>query len=327
MTVSRALRNSPLVNAATAERVRRIARQLNYAPDARLAQTMAGIRHTKQRELVPLAWLHANLKKDAFQTYTWLTPYFDGACEQARELGWRLDEFWLGEPGMTGRRMSSILNSRGIRGVVVCPSMIPSISHIRMDWRLFAAVSFEGTMLVPRLHRVVPDYYYNMLLTLKMLRRLGYRRIGLYLHRQEERRSHHRYLSAFRHLLWDIPESERIPPLTFEPFDPKALGAWLKKTRPDVLVGHDSRLITWLENAGLRVPDDIGVAHLSLDGDCEDWAGIWQHKHRIGAQAVEQLVSLIHNNRMGLPDIAYETLVPGEWRFGKTLPRMALEKA
>ncbi|WP_043589261.1 LacI family DNA-binding transcriptional regulator [Geminisphaera colitermitum] len=321
MTVSRALRNSPLVNAVTRKRILQIARKMGYTPDARLAQTMAGIRGSKQKALLPIAWLHANLKQDAFHAYKWLTPYIDGAREQARELGYRVEEFWLGEAGMSGTRMSSILNCRGITGVVVCPSMIPSISHIRMDWRLFAAVSFEGAMLVPRLHRVVPDYYYNMLLTLKMLRRLGYRRIGLYLHRQEERRSHHRYLSAFRHLLWDIPESERIPPLTFEPFDQKALGTWLKKTRPDVLVGHDSRLISWLENTGRCVPEDIGVAHLSLDGDCEDWAGIWQHKRRIGAQAVEQLVSLIHNNRLGLPDIAYETLVPGEWRFGKTLLR------
>ncbi|EIQ01357.1 transcriptional regulator [Opitutaceae bacterium TAV1] len=332
MTVSRALRNSPLVNAATAERVRLIARQMNYAPDAQLAQTMAGIRRSKQKELIPLAWLHANLRKNAFQAYPWLTPYIDGAREQAHELGYRLDEFWLREPGMSGPRMSTILASRGIRGVVVCPSVAPSVSHIRMDWRQFSAVSFDNAVLAPRLHRVGPDHYYNMLLTLKMLRRLGYQRIGLYLHWQEERRSHHKYMAAFRYFQWELPAAERLPPLVFRPaekrkFDKVAFETWLEQTRPEVVVGHHAKLPEWLGAAGLRVPEDIGVVHLSLDGDCEDWAGIWQHKRRIGAQAVSQVVSSLHTGKIGLPDLACETLVPGEWRFGKTLRRPALETA
>lgn len=319
MTVSCALRNSPRVKKETVARIHAVAKALGYAPDPKIAATMVGVRNAKRKTLEPIAWLNANQNARAYHTYTWLSPYREGAEERCMELGYKLDEFWLREPGMTDRRMSSILASRGIHGVVVCPAVLPEITHLRLDWRQFAGISFETAVLLPRLHRVAPDYYYNILLALKMLRRLGYRRIGLFLHRQEERRSHHTYLAGFRYFQSGIPAGEHVAPLIYDPFDETALRSWLAKVKPDVVIGHHSKLVTWLEEAGHQVPDDMGVAHLSLDGDCEDWGGIWQHKRRIGAQVAEQLVSMIQNNRLGLPDIAYKTLVPGEWRHGKTL--------
>lgn len=87
------------------------------------------------------------------------------------------------------------------------------------------------------------------------------------------------------------------------------------------MLGHHSKLVEWVRKSGRRVPEDIGVAHLALDGDCEDWAGIWQDKFLIGAQTIEQLASMIQHNRLGPPQIAYETSIPGEWRHGNTLRR------
>ncbi|EIQ01371.1 transcriptional regulator [Opitutaceae bacterium TAV1] len=318
MTVSLALRNSPRILPETTERIRKIARELGYSPDPRMAAAMARVRDAKKKELQPLAWINANSNRNAFSEYKWLSPYIDGAQEMCHELGYRLDEFWLREPGMTERRLSSILSNRGIRGVIVTPTL-PSITHLRLDWRQFASVSLENAILLPRLHRVVPDYYYNIMLTLKMLRRLGYRRVGLCVQQLEARRSHHSYQGALRVFHASIPRTERTAPLIFRPFDFGEFSRWLKTQRPDVIIGHHSRMVEWLSEAGLRVPEDIGVAHLSLDEDCADWAGIWQHKRRIGAQVVEQVVSMIHNNRTGLPDLAYETLVPGAWRHGWTL--------
>ncbi|OAM87263.1 LacI family transcriptional regulator [Termitidicoccus mucosus] len=321
MTVSCALRNSPRVRKETAERIRAVAKQLGYAPDPKLAAAMTGVRNAKRKTLEPIAWLNANQNARAYHDYTWLAPYRLGAAERCAELGYKLDEFWMRDPGMTDRRMSSILVARGIRGVVLCPAVLPEITHLRLDWKHFASVSFETAVLIPRVHRVAPDYHYNILLALKMLRRLGYRRIGLFLHRQEERRSHHTYLASFRYFQSGIPAAEHVTPLVYDPFDKAALFKWLDEVGPDVVLGHHSKLVAWMEESGRRVPEDIGVAHLSLDGDCEDWAGIWQHKHRIGAQTVELLVSMIQNSRFGLPDIAYETNIPGEWRHGKTLRR------
>ncbi|RRJ98093.1 LacI family transcriptional regulator [Opitutaceae bacterium TAV4] len=320
MTVSCALRGTGRISPATISRIRAIARERGYTPDARLTEVMARVRETRRKEPVPIAWINGFENPNAYREYTWATPFIEGARERCLELGYKLDEFWLREPGMTERRMSSIIASRGIRGVIVGLTR-PSVLRLRFDWRQFASVSFEGSILAPQLHRVHPDHHYNLLLTLKMLRRLGYRRIGLCVHRIIERRSHHAYLAALRFFQSGVPRGERVEPFVFEPFDQRGLARWLKRARPDAVVGHHAKLVEWLGTAGRRVPEDVGVAHLSLDGDCEDWAGIWQHKRRIGAQAVSQVVSLLHTGETGLPELAYETLVPGEWRFGKTLLR------
>lgn len=320
MTVSLALRNSPRILPETTRRIQKLARQLGYAPDPRMSAMMAQVRDVKKKEFQPLAWINANANQNAFSAYQWLSPYMEGARERCLELGYKIDEFWLREEGMTEKRLSSIISHRGIRGVIVTPTL-PSITHLRLDWRQFASVSFENAILLPRLHRVVPDYYYNIMLTLKMLRRLGYRRVGLCVQQLEARRSHHSYQAALRVFHASIPRAEWTNPLVFRPFDLGEFKLWLEAQRPDVIIGHHSRMIEWLAECRLRVPEDVGVAHLSLEDDCVDWAGIWQHKRRIGAQAVEQVVSMIQNNRFGLPDLAYETLVPGEWRHGKTLRR------
>jgi LacI family transcriptional regulator len=322
MTVSCALRNSPRVNKETAQRILAVAKSLGYAPDPKLAATMAAVRSTKKKSLEPIAWLNANQNARAYHDYAWLAPYRLGAAERCAELGYRLEEFWLREPGMTNRRISSILQHRGICGVVVCPAVRPEITHLRLDWPHFASISFETAVLVPRLHRVAPNYHYNILLALKMLRRLGYRRIGLFLHRQEDRRSHHTYLAGFRLTQSSIPPSQQVVPFIYnDPFDKTLFHRWLDEARPDAVLGHHSKLVEWIRESGRRVPEDIGVAHLALDGDCEDWAGIWQHKFLIGAQTIEQLASMIQHNRLGLPPIAYETSIPGEWRHGNTLRR------
>jgi len=318
MTVSCALRKTGRVNTSTARKIRRIAQELGYSPDARMAETMLHVRNSKKKELLPLAWLNGNRERHAWRTYDWLSPYMEGATQRAAELGYRLNEFWLREPGMTEARLSSIIANRGIRGVIVTPS-IPSMTHLRLDWGQFSSMSFENAILIPRLDRIAPDYYYNMMLALKMLRRLGYKRLGLCLQQLEARRSHHIYQAALRLFHESIPKTDWTAPLIFRPFDPKKFRRWLATEKPDVVIGHHSKMPEWLAEAGYKVPQDISVVHLALDGDCSDWAGVWQQKSHIGAEVVDRVVSMVQNSKIGLPTIPTETLVPGSWRNGKTL--------
>jgi LacI family transcriptional regulator len=318
MTVSCALRNSPRVKPETAIRIWRLAQELGYSPDPKMTEAMARVRGAKKKELQPLAWINAQGDKNAYRNYKWLSPYMEGARERCAELGYRVDEFWLKEPGMTESRLSSIIQNRGIRGVIVGQSQ-PSITHLKLNWKHLASISQEGAIQAPRLHLVVPDHHYNLMLALQSLRQLGYRRIGLLLHQIIEHRSHHAYLAAYHYFQSLLPTRERVPPLIFDPLSIRQIKQWLKQAKPDAIIGHHARLLDWLTTAGVSVPDDIGVAHLAIDDDCADWAGIWQNKRLIGAQSIELVVSMLLNNRLGLPDIPFETLIPGEWRFGKTL--------
>ena len=61
------------------------------------------------------------------------------------------------------------------------------------------------------------------------------------------------------------------------------------------------------------------VAALSLlDGNAD--AGIYQNPKEIGRAAIQLIISLIHHNERGLPEICRELLVERHWVDGNTLP-------
>lgn len=323
-TVSYALRNHPGIPQPTRERIKKIAHKMGYVPDPRMAFKMDKVRGAKQRATVPIAWLNMDKDRNVWNEKPYLSPYIEGARERCAEMGYRLEEFWGRQPGMTMRRISSILYARGIQGIIIAPSGFQSIGHVRLDWKHFAAVSFDKGILAPRLHRVAPDYFYNMLLSLKILRRAGYKRIGVVLSQITERRSLHAYAggTAYFHSL--VPASERVPPLFYHHRDaiPRfgdKFFRWMEKSKPDAIICHDSGMIESLKARGVRVPDDIGVMHLGVEDDVRDWTGIWQRKREIGSQAAEAVISLIQNYRFGLQDPSLDMLVQGRWHAGRTL--------
>ncbi len=323
MTVSYALRNHPRISKETRDRIQTLAKRLGYVPDARVAMRMAGVREAKQREMLPIAWLNTDKYKEIWHTRKWLSPFIEGARQHCLEMGYKLDEIWLKEPGMTARRISSILYHRGIQGVIIAPCAEP-LTHLRLNWKQFSCVGLEKAILAPRLHRVTADYHYNMMLVLKLLRRFGYRRIGAFMQQLTDRRSSHAYQASLEYFHSQIPSGERIKPLFYRDVfevdqENSLLRRWLKEAKPDVVVGHHAKMVKWIEAAGYRVPEDIGVVHLALEDDCVDWAGIWQRKREIGAGAAELAISLVQNNRFGLPQVARDTLIPGYWKHGRTL--------
>jgi len=67
------------------------------------------------------------------------------------------------------------------------------------------------------------------------------------------------------------------------------------------------------------VPQDVGLAALSVLDGCAS-AGIYQNSDEIGAAGIQLLISLIHHNQRGIPEIPREVLVPGKWVDGDSLP-------
>lgn len=320
MSVSCALRNRPGISNATRRKILRIAKRLHYIPDPRVATLMTKIRDTKLKDLLPIAWINVGDKIGIWKNCNFLSPYYEGAAKRCLESGYQLVEFQLNRSEMTNARLSQILYQRGIQGVIIAPPDSLSIIHLRLNWEHFAAVSFENALAAPHVHQVVQNSYFNILLSMKKLTRAGYRRIGVFLAAQSNRRSNHSCEAAIKYFQANIPRAERIPAfISIEADIPKNFSQWIERYTPDVVLGGHSQLCAKLNSLGLRVPEDIGVAHLSLDGDCDDWCGIKANKWEIGAATADLVISLIQNNQFGLPKIARETLITGAWQNGKTL--------
>lgn len=319
MAVSKALRNHPGVSKETRARILRLARKLHYTPDARLATWMHHVRGSKKRESVAIAWLNTTPDESCWRKLTPLRPYLEGAEKRCAELGYHLESFWVHEPGMTNRHLSQILYQRGIQGVLITPPYHRDLGHIRLNWPYFACATFERAMPAPGLHQASQDYYYNLMLAIKRLRRLGYRRIGFVIPDQTESRSLHGCSAAIAYYHTQIPAAQRIPLLTNRDEVGPEFDPWIKRHRPEVVVGLHSHLTRWIERTGHKVPREIGAVHLALEDDCKDWAGIWANKREIGAAAAGQVILQLQNHQFGLPEHAHTILIQGTWQMGKTL--------
>jgi DNA-binding LacI/PurR family transcriptional regulator len=319
-SVSCALKNKPGVGAATRARILRAAKEMGYAPNARLISLMAEVRKTSSQDLLPIAWLNTAYEKDAWHRYRFHTPYLEGAHARALDLGYKIEEIWTHEPGMTMRRLAKILYQRGIEGVIIT---FP-VRNFRLNWDHLAAVALGASLLAPRLHRVTADLNFNLQLALKSLKRLGYERIGICLAWQVDSASQHSIRATARDLYFSASSRKRVPPLLYPPNAPVAQNradviAWMKRHRPGVIVVHDPIVKKWVEEAGFRVPRDVGFVNLAVDNDVLDWAGIRSRRRETGATAIDQLVSLMRSHQFGVPKTPLDILIRGTWQTGRTL--------
>jgi LacI family transcriptional regulator len=324
VTACYVMRNHPGPSQKTRDRILEIAQRLGYKPDARIGSWMAKVRDSKKKELLPVAWLSTHSDKKAWDKYSFLSPYLRGASVRALQLGYRVENIWAYQEGIPMRRVSQIVRQRGIEGVIITHP----VRHFHLDWNSLAAVSLEGSLLAPRLHHVMSDLFFKLLLGLKMARRFGYRRIGICLDQNVDRYSYHACRAAALHFHASTPKAERVAPLFYiwdtgpHP-DPAKVGrifkTWVQREEPDVVVGHNSNLVVWAEAAGYRVPQDMGVVHIATDDDVSDWAGISSRREQIGAAAAEWVISLLQNRQFGVPETAVNMVVRGTWHGGRTL--------
>ncbi len=333
-TVGYVLRNKARVSPFTRAKVLRAAEKLGYAPDAHVTAArsawMSAVRGAGSKGLLPIAWLNSHGEPDAWSKYLFNTPYLEGARSRALELGFRIEEIWTLQPGLTMRRLSQILTNRGIEGVIVPLHA----RHLRLDWTRFAAVAIGSTLLAPNLHRVSFDIYFNLHLALRTLKRFGYRRIGICLEDRSNSTTHQAIGARAYQEHGLARPADRVPPLFFtrapspgeawEQAKKKARG-WVKKYRPDVIVCLSDWMLECVEAEGFRVPGDIGIVHLATDDDVKDWAGICAHRREVGEAAVELTASLIQHRSFGIPKLPQHTQVRGSWSPGWTLlaPRPA----
>jgi LacI family transcriptional regulator len=316
MTVSRALRGERGISAETQHRIRAIAEKLGYHPDPAVSQLMGRLRRSKTTTLEPLAWLTTYPTLGGWRSNPGTNEMFQGATEQARRLGYRLEEFSLRTPGMTARRMSSILYHQGIRGIVLAPLLV----HGNIDgfaWQHFATVCCGHSLLNPALHRVSVDQYDVFRLAWKQLAARGYQRIGLCVSANDNQRIGRRWEAALAVETASLPPGDRVPPMLTDDWTLATFRRWYETARPDVVLSFIDGW-NWLNKIGVRIPDECGFALLRMDGG-DNIAGVDHRFSDIGGAAVSLLVGELATNRYGIPRIRSSVSIECHCRDGPTI--------
>ena len=316
-TVSRALKDNPLVAVETRERVQRIAKEMGYVPDPMLsALTRYRWKTRTEQYRATIAWVTNGYSRTDWKCDTF-SLYFQGAQERAASLGYTLEEFWLREPGMNWRRNSEVLRARGIAGLILAPQ--PRVKmRVRLDWRNFSAVAIGYTTFSPHLHIVTNDQFHSMVTVVRNVRARGYRRIVLWIQRVGDDRIDRGWTGGFLTQQQYWPESERLPILySGQPL--KSLRDWFERYKPDAILG-DEYIMRTVREIGYRVPEDIGVAsYAALNENASNLCGIDENPKATGAAAVDLLVGMMNRGERGVPEIHRRILVEGTWLEGTTL--------
>lgn len=324
--VSMALANHPRISIATRRRAHQVALELGYVPNpyvSALMRTRRSGRDENSRPTVALINLTPTREGWANHVSSTVRQMRSGAIDQARLRGYRIEEFWLHEPGMSAARLSDILKARGIRGVLFSP--FPDGQQVpAMKWECFSATALAVPQPDVPIPTVCNDHYSSMLHALDHCHRLGYRRPGL-VHRQPMlKRLQGRWVSAFLFAPELLAGLQPVPALRPELVGEKLpeLGPWLKEHRPDVIVTPSaSSVAEELRRLGCKCPEDIGLVSLSCAEHGQDISGIIQNGLVIGSAALDSLVSMVERNACGLADHARALMIQGEWNPGRTLRR------
>jgi LacI family transcriptional regulator len=318
--VSMALNNHPRVSAKTRERIQAIARELGYKPDPYLSGLSAYRKRIRPAQFqATLAWLSNYPPIDrGWRQYHAFMGYYEGAVARASELGYLIEEHELQSKGMTSRRMERILAARNINGILLAPQPCPGV-HLDFNFERFSALTFGYSLTRPELHLVTLHTFRSMELVFRRLLERGYRRPGLALPVDSDLRADHLWSSAFWSEQRGLPARQRVPPLMAQHLDQETYTKWFLKHRPDAVICISSGIVESLVKLGLRVPEDVGAALLTVPDEGKYYSGIWENPRIIGQRAVDFVVDMIHRGETGVPPVPIHDLVSGTWVDGQTV--------
>ena len=319
MTVSLALREQGRLSPAIRQKVKRAAERLRYRPDPALSALMS-YRHEKQtvRDYRTLAFVTNFSTASGWKEEIFTRLYFQGASDRGGKLGYQVEPFWLAQPRMTPKRAVQILESRGIKGLLIAPVMSPS-ARISLEWERFCSVSLCRNLAFPDINVVDHNHPHSMMLTWRELRRRGYRRVGYAIRKFSEEIADRQWLATFlMEQQRNVPGEQPIPPLVADGWSRELFAAWLRKHKPDVVISPHIAAYQWLRELGWKIPDDIGFSWLEVDPN-EGIAGIAQHFQNVGVASVDLLHLELLRSAYGVPSVRQSIGIDGTWFEGTTL--------
>jgi DNA-binding LacI/PurR family transcriptional regulator len=321
-TVSDALRGAPRVDPHTVQRVQEAARLAGYLRNPLAAALMSELRRSRgstfRGVLAAVDLDEPDRPPYAARFHRELAA---GASARAEQLGFKVESFVMGGGGLSVQRLDSVLQSRGIHGVLLMPAWHePDLS--KLDWKLYSGVYMDYIIERPALHAVCTDHYRAIMYALTLLAARGYRRPGLVLHRHNDGRLQYRWSGAFRAFQATHPGIETVPLLLSAQPDRDEFVAWFRAAQPDVVLSHNTEVMDWMEACGAQIPATHGFVSLNTLMRLRPCAGLDLQPNGVGARAAELLVAQIQRNERDVPEWPTTTMIPARWVEGPTLREM-----
>lgn len=321
-TVSLALRGDSQIPATTRQRIAGIAERMGYRRNPVVGELMARLHAGGSRRFRScLALINANADQHALTRHPTIPVYVRGCRERAAELGYKLDAFWMHEPGISAARWAQILKARGIPGGVITGLM--SENRIR---GAFLPVLQELPFVVtgvrtrdPELSFACADHHMVALRAFEKAIELGYRRPGLVLDHEIDALVDHRFSAGFRAGQQRIPAGRRLKPF----FDVQRarenrglFTRWMDAEKPDVVFSLYNEVREWIAAAASERSEPVAMIQYEWREQHPDWPGMNQHNDIAGQAAIDMLVGMLHRGERSPPPFPLATLIGPTWMDG-----------
>jgi LacI family transcriptional regulator len=321
-TVSRGLRNDPVLPPETRKRTQAMDRELGYRPNPLLSE-LAGYRwqmdHVTSGTVIGyIACRTPNPDTDGIFT--------DAFREEAAVLGYGVEVFHR-EDFKSSAKLQSVLRSRGITDLIL-GTVFHESQKTDLDWSKFVAVQLRSGFFSVPLHSVVRDHFNVVALAWQKAVERGYQRIGtvLFEHPLPIIDDALRRSAAYACQNYYFPHLPVIPPLVQRSFGAEAAKefvSWAKANQPDVIIGFSGAHFFYFRDAfGHDVPY-INLHNMlpsQLSGMPDD----------LGTYAREA-INLVNfcrkSNQWGIPKQRIDHVIEPIWYEGNSLPKKATAPA
>lgn len=257
--------------------------------------------------------------------------YILGAHHRAEALGFKPEIIPYSDLNYSPERLNKMLWTRAISGLLVLP-LTEHDTLAGIDFTHLATASVDPSVHEPLIHRAQPNYFMGMRLALETLRRKGYNRTAFCSLDTEINNIGNEWLGGFNGWQRMLPPMERgdayiIGDITVPrekkgivyPWGPDHFVQWVKDNRIEAIISNDRFFFDWIEDAGIG-PPVTGLAALGYSDTNTKVSGVLQHGERVGAAAVDLIVSQIYRNEYGLPESRKTIMIDPSWQEAETTP-------
>jgi DNA-binding LacI/PurR family transcriptional regulator len=320
-TVSLALRDHPRISPNVRERIKALAAEVGYRPNPVVSKLIAQVRASKTTTYQSTlgAILTGELRR-CLEVHTF-RDWLESCKTRAAELGYGFEIFSLADTSLSPERLTQVLDARRIQGLVVVGPFPNGVIPPELDslWKRSAVVLLGERPVQPTLSCVLNNQFSTSILAFRELIRLGYERPALCINPELDDALENRFLGGYLIARHRIPRRRHIPPFHFRTDAETDFQAWMEKHRPDAIITLHYEIKDWLETAGMRVPGDVGLAHLDWTPKLAGWAGTDQNNTQLGYVAIDMLIGQLYRNEFAPPQFQKCMFINSTWRNGQSL--------
>ena len=321
--VSLALRNDPRIPEGTRRRIQQVAEKMGYqrnpVVDTLMSQLRAGRQPGFQANLAlincaPFEDLNSN------ETFKRLR---EGVLKRSQKLGYGVEEFWLQKPDLRPQRLKQILDTRGIRGIVLVGILgLDEIDDEKfaLFYNGFACAVIGTAQLNKQINCSTNDQYLTARRATRKVLEMGYRRPMLVVPEADDAVLENKFSAGFYSIVKSLPKRDQLEAISLEPGSAKQASKAVKARQADVIITNQSAFYQDLLDSGLNIPEDVGFVHLDWHAGLKEMAGMRQNNKVVGQVGVDLVVGQLQRNEFGAQEFPQVVEIESIWVDGSSLP-------